>query len=181
MSKNEPNVIDLSRAEIEKRIAKSIAHLDAIEALLPGLVALTDDERRTSEGRFRTGEPAALAAVLDVADAYPGSFTVLADKDGGKDPKTFETDFLRDALVRTVALDKLATDLEALARDVRDTQLRIGGATRRTMLAAYEIAKPLAKHDDAVRTKLAVALDFYSAPARQGAKTRAEKKALPRS
>ena len=80
------------------------------------------------------------------------------------------------SVTRAAALDKLATELESLARDVRDSQLALGGTARRAVLAAYEIAKPLAKHDDAIRTKLAGALDFYSAPARQGAKTRAQKR-----
>jgi hypothetical protein len=45
------------------------------------------------------------------------------------------------------------------------------------VLAAYDLAKPIAKHDSAVQTKLAPALNFYAQPARQAAKTRAAKKA----
>jgi hypothetical protein len=177
MTKSDGTVATLSPAELEKRVQKAIEHLDAIEALFPSLVALTDEERRASDGRFRQGEAKVLQAVLDVADHTPGAFQVLADKDGGKDPKKFETDVLRDALLRSETLDTLANELETLARDVRDTQLALAGRARRIVLAAYEIAKPLAKHDAVVRTKLAGTIDFYSAPARLAAKTRAQRKA----
>jgi len=166
-------------ADLKKRIETAIGHVDAIESALPPLIALTDNERRTTDGRLRQGEAKALAAVVDVADSMPTAFTVLADKDGGVDPKRFETDRLRDALARADALDELATSLEELARDVRDSQLALGGDARSVILAAYEIAKPIAKHDDGVRAKLAPALNYYSAPARQAARTRAERRKTP--
>jgi hypothetical protein len=167
---------DMPLDELEKRVEKANALIDQIEAGLPGLVTLTDEERRTGDGGLRTGEAKALGAVLNVAEAYPASFAVLADHDGGVDPGAFETPLLRDQLERSAALDELATALELLARNVRDTQLVFGGRVRSVLLAAYEIAKPLAKHDDKARSKLAPALNFYAAPARRAAKTRAQKR-----
>jgi hypothetical protein len=162
-------------------VSNAEEEISQIEASFPPFIAITDEDRLSIAGRFRTGEATALESVLDVADAAPSSFSVLADKDGGKDPKVFETAFLRDGLRRSALLDKLATDLEALARDVRDTQLVLGSRVRDVVLAAYEIAKPLAKHDDVIRAKLAPTLNFYGAPARQGAKTRAQKRAAQKT
>jgi hypothetical protein len=176
MSTQTSHVANLTLRELKDRVKAAVGHLDAIEELIP-FTALTDDERR-SAARFRRGEEAALKSVLDVADHSPSPFAVLADKDGGQDPKTFETDHLRDTLRRASVLDALATDLEELAREVRDTQLALGGKARSVVLAAYEIAKVLAKHDEIIRAKLAPTIDFYASPARLGAKTRAQRRAV---
>src|SRR5262245_10672911 len=176
MSKTESTVANLSLQDLKDRVKRAATNLDAIEGLIP-CTSMTDDERR-SAARFRHGEAKILKCVLDVADHAPAPFAVLADKDGGEDPKTFETDHLRDTLHRAAILDALATDLEDLARDVRDTQLALGRRARGVVLAAYEIAKVLAKHDEVIRTKLAPAIDFYASPARQGAKTRARRRAV---
>lgn len=169
---------DLTAEQLAKRVERATEHLQNAADELGDLFTLTDAERRSSDGRLRDGEHVALSSVLDAADRRPSAFEVLADKDGGTNPAKFETVVLRDQLQRAVTLDELATALEDLARDVRDTQLVLGGGVRRVTLAAYEIAKPLAKHDEVVRSALAVATDFYAAPARLAAKTRAERKGL---
>jgi hypothetical protein len=175
-SKSVIAVQDLALDQLAKVLEKATALLDQMEAILPGLVTLTDEERRAGDGRLRAGEADALGCVLKVAEAYPSSFAVLADHDGGVDPATFETALLRDRLARAAAFDELATALEALASNVRDTQVVLGGRVRSVLLAAYEIAKPLAKHDDKARSMLAPIINFYGAPARRAAKTRAQKR-----
>lgn len=167
---------DLTAEQLTKRVARAAEHLQNADDELGDLFTLTDAERRSSDGRLREGEATALAAVLDAAERRPSAFDVLGNKDGGTNPAKFETVVLRDQLQRAVTLDGLATALEELARDVRDTQLVLGGDVRRVLLAAYEIAKPLAKHDEAVRSALAPATNFYATPARLAAKTRAERK-----
>ncbi len=157
------------------RAAVAAKHIQHGEDELEGLITLTEAERRSSDGRLRDGEAEALAAVLDATEKRPGAFDVLADKDGGVDPQAIETARPRDQLQRSLALDGLATQLEALARDVRDTQLVLGGNVRRVLLAAYQLAKSLAKHDPALRSALAPAMDFYAAPAKLAAKTRSER------
>jgi hypothetical protein len=135
MGKADAHVQDLSLDELARRVKQGTEDIDKIEGLFPGLATLPEDERRTSKGRFRHGEPQMLMKVLDVADYAPPAFGVLADKDGGKDPKKFETDYLRDALQRASVLDELATDLEELARNVRDTQLELASKPKEVVLA----------------------------------------------
>ncbi len=53
-------------------------------------------------------------------------------------------------------------------------RLLLGEAVSRPLLAAYEIAKPLAKLDAGARSKLAPAIDFSAAPAARAAKSPAE-------
>jgi hypothetical protein len=175
MSKKK-KIQEQTAAELEATLGRAQKALEGAAEELPGLMTLTLEERKASDGRFRDGEPRALEAVLDVAEAYPGSFAVLADRDGGVDPTVFETARLRDSLRSAELLGRFADALEALARDVRDTQLLLGEAVRRPLLAAYEIAKPLAKLDAGARSKLAPAIDFYAAPAARAAKSRAAKK-----
>jgi hypothetical protein len=151
-----------SSAEISKTVATAKTALAQVRESLPGLVTYRVEDRRTSVGRFREGEAAALEPVLDIAEAYPGAFTVLADADNGTDAATFETALLRERLQATGALADLAEILETLARDVRDTQLALGEAVRGPVLAAYEIARVLAKHDPKVKSTLARTLDFYA-------------------
>ena len=148
-----------------------------IDALLPGLVTMTDDDRRHSDGKLRDGEADALASVLDVADRYPQYFTVLADKDGGVDPRTFETALLRDHIARRKIFAALADTADALATPLTDTVLTLGEQVRPVLLAAYQIAKPIAGADDKVRSALAPALDFYGRIGRRSAETRTKKAA----
>lgn len=150
-----------------------------IAQLLPGLVTLTEDERRHSDGKTRAGEADALSSVADAADLRPQYFAPLAAKDGGTDPKQFETDLLRDHLVRRKILAELLTASEGLTTPISDTVLSLGEHVRPVLLAAYQIAKPLAAQDDALRTKLAPALDFYGRIGRRAAQTRQSKPVAP--
>jgi hypothetical protein len=175
MNKTQSSVANLSYSDLHDRAKAAEGHIDRIGELIP-LTTLTEDERRATP-KFRHGEADALSCVLDAADEVPASFAVLADKDGGVDAELFETDFLRGTLLRVALLDGLAGNLEDLARDLRDTQLVLGNKARTVVLAAYEIAKVLAKHDEAVRAKLAPAIDFYASPARHAARTRERMKA----
>ena len=167
---------DLPLDVLRANAAKAAALIQQARALLPGLFLLTDEDRRHSDGRLRDGEDKALLAVLDVADARPESFKVLADKDSGRDPKTFETALLRERLERRAALADLAAELAPFAQELGDTLLVLGSFARMPTLAAYGIAKPLAQYDAEVRTKLAPALSFYGNLAQRAAKARAAKK-----
>jgi hypothetical protein len=100
----------------------------------------------------------------------------LADKDGGIDPTTFETDLLRDHLERREILGRVLAAAEAVSSPLGDTVLTLGEQVRPVLLAAYKIAKPIADSDSKVRTRLAPALDFYGKIGRRGAETRAAKK-----
>ena len=60
------DVLTMPLDELKKRVDKVTALLAQAEELLPGLITLTHEDRRTTTGRFRSGEAAALRAELDV-------------------------------------------------------------------------------------------------------------------
>lgn len=155
------DLLEQTSTELKATVDRAMADVAAIKAGLGGMVSLTKEDRKT-QSRWRAGEPEALEAVLDVADANPAPFAVLANSDGGKNPSVFEIDLLRDRLRAAGALGELADALEGLARDVRDTQLQLGGEVRGPVLAAYEIAKVLARHDAKAKSALAKTIDFYA-------------------
>lgn len=161
-------------AEMEKLVEETIADLRRIRARFLGLASYTEEDRRTSTGKFRSGESAAIGSILDTVDLTPAHFAVLGDDDSGKDPDRFETELLRDRLARRDLLARVVAELDPLYTDLSDTVLNLGELTRVPALAAYEIAKPLAKRNQAIRNKLAAALAFYARFGRRGSKPTGE-------
>ena len=155
------DLLEQSSAELKATVESALSGISAIKAELGDTVSLTKEDRKAL-GRFRKGEPEALEGVLDVAVANPAPFTVLAASDSGQDASTFEADRLRDRLRAASLLGALADELEGIARDVRDTQLQLGADVRGPVLAAYEIAKLLARHDPTAKSLLASTIDFYA-------------------
>ena len=171
------SIFEMPLEVLEKNVAKFEALAAQMLELLPGATNLTDQERRESDGKFRVGEAAALASVLEAADARAELFSSLADKDGGHDPNSFETDFLREELVRIEVLGRAQAALERLntGAAVSDSILRMGEQVKPVLLAAYHLGKLNAQHDTTLRSKMAAALDFYSRIARKGIATRRER------
>lgn len=167
----------MSLAQLASAVAQVSTILSQLDQQLPGLIELTADARKHAGGRFRDGEAKALLAVLDVADQYPSFFQSLAADDEGNDPKTFEVSLLRDRLQRIAALQPLMEQFEARAQELADTVMYLGELTKPVMLAAYQLAKPQAKHDPRIQTLLAPAINFYAAIAKAAAATRKSKKA----
>lgn len=167
-----PDVLSLPLADLRKRAARAQQLIAQASALLPGLLELTSEARKHSVGRYRKGEADALLSVLDLADAKPALFESLADKDKGDDPQKFETDLLRDRLSRAAALAPIIDELDGLSEGISDTALFLSEQTKPVMLAAYEIAKPQAKHSSKIRSTVAPALNFYGKIAQTGLATR---------
>jgi hypothetical protein len=166
------SVFTMPLSTLEKNVAKIEHLLDEVSALLPGLVAMTDEEVRQSDGKFKHGEADALASVLDAADARPAVFEALAAKDGGKDPNKLETGLLRERLERIALLTRVQAALAKV--DVSHSILHEGEDVKPVLLAGYHIGKVNAPHDDLVATKMQPALNFYSRISRKSAKTRTE-------
>jgi hypothetical protein len=156
------DLLDQTSAELKATVDEAMTAVAAIKAGLGATVSLTKEDRKGSLGRFRDGEPDALEGALDVAEANPAAFKGLASSDGGNDPAVFETELLRDRLRAASLLGALATEFESVARNIRDTQLQLGAEVRGPVLAAYEIAKVLARHDPKAKSTLAKAIDFYA-------------------
>jgi hypothetical protein len=161
--------------EMQALAKKAKASIEYTRGLFPKLLTLTEDERRTSNGKLREDEEKALRAVLEVAKSYPQYFTVLADLDHGDDPTVFEHQLLVDRIERRAALVEVATTLEELLGQFTDTILRIGELVREPCLEAYRIAKPISQRDAKVRALLAPALDFYGQLGKKAQKTKQEK------
>jgi hypothetical protein len=169
------SIFEMPLEVLQKHVAKFEALAAEMAELLPGAANLTEQERRETDGKFRSGEAAALGSVLDAADARAELFSSLADKDGGHDPSSFETDFLREELARIELLGRAQTALETL--NVSDSILRMGEQVKPVLLAAYHLGKLNAQHDAAVRSRMAAALDYYSRIARKSAATKKERTA----
>src|SRR5262245_14986631 len=96
----------LSLDELQKRVNKAKALLAEVEALFPGAMTMTAEDRRHSDGRLRVGESETLRTVLAAVDSAPQFFVSLADRDDGHDPKRFETQLLRERLSRRDLLNE---------------------------------------------------------------------------
>jgi hypothetical protein len=177
MSKKPPDeVLTMPLDELKKRIEKALALVAQIDELFPGLIELTDEARRHTNGRYRNGEAEALESLVDLAEKKPALFESLANADEGHDPKRFEHELLRDRLERAILLGPLVTALLDLASSAADTRLYFGELTRPVLLAMYEITKPHAKRDPSIASICKRALDFFSAIARTAAATRKRNK-----
>jgi len=158
--------------ELNRRAAKARTLLAEIRALFPEAHGLAKDDRRLSQGKMGADEAEALRGVVDAMELSPGVFDSLADEDEGHDPTKLETALLRDRLDRHGIYSSLATEVEEVASVLSDTALAMGALVKPVALAGYEIAKPISKRNDAVRGKIAKALNFYGGRALAAAATR---------
>jgi hypothetical protein len=176
MTKKTDDVFTMPLTTLDKSIAATLAAIEKVDSELPGLIALTAEERKSSQGRFRAGEANALLGVLDAAQARPELFASLSDRDFGQDPDSFEVDLLRDRLQRVAKLGKIAEALDALNARIADSVLHLSDETRPVMLDAYAIAKSVAKTDAKLRSQIAGAVDFFGKIGQAAAETRRKKK-----
>ncbi|MFO0662239.1 MAG: hypothetical protein U0165_20775 [Polyangiaceae bacterium] len=160
----------MSRDDFFAKVGELEQLASSVDQALQGFVSLTDEERVHTRGRFLSGESQALWAILSVAKFHPEAFRVLADKDNGDDPSIFETDLLAERLEMRNALASISNLFASASQRIADTVLHLGEQTKPVLLTAYDIAKPLAKHDREVRDLLSPALSFYARPNRKGAK-----------
>ncbi len=162
-----PSVFDLPLAELERRVEKVQALLSEAQALLPGLRTLTEEDRRHSNGRLRAGEGAILERVLDAVRAQPSYFVSLADEDEGHDPTRLEVELIADRLARRNLLAQLQGQFAAVEQPLSDTVLHLGEQTRTVLLAAYRIARTLARSDHKLRDLIAPVIDYYGSMVRR--------------
>lgn len=167
---------ELSIEELRQRAVRAKALINELQHLFPDRRRYTEDQRRSSQGRLREGEAEMLGTVIDVVEYAPHYFASLADQDEGQDPHRLESSLLRDRLERRVIMGEIADALEPVARDLGDTAFYYGDLVRPVILSAYRIAKPISKSDIGVANRLAKVIDFYTAPARAAALTRANDK-----
>lgn len=165
------SVLDMPLDELESRVGQAGTLMKQAFALFPGLLVLTDEERRYSNGRFRNGEGQMYLTILAVMEAFPTFFEGLADLDQGVDPTKVETPLLRDRLQRAEILARLLDPAGQLG-GMSDTVLHLRSLVRDPVKEAYGIAKSMAKTNPKLKSMLAPVIDFYAAIARAAAESR---------
>jgi len=170
-------IAGLPVAALQARQKRIVALLDQIDAEMADGVEYDDEARGRSQRLRGQAEKAALGSVLDYAEKREESFIGLADRDDGHDPEKFETGLLRDRLEGAFILSQIVERVDATRLRVADSALHLTALVKPTVLAAYEIAKPLAKVDKKHGQKLNGARNYYGGIARAGAKTRKQNSA----
>ena len=165
------SVFDMPLSELETRVTQASGLMQQALALFPGLIVKTDDERKHSNGRIRTGEGEKHLIIVSVMEAFPSYFEGLADLDQGLDPSVVETPLMRDRIQRAEILARLG-DVAGKFDAMSDTVLHLRELVREPIREAYGIAKAMAKANQALRSMLAPVIDFYAAMAKASAASR---------
>jgi hypothetical protein len=173
------DLVDLPLAQIASAAQQGVADLEALRALLPNPTRLTTADRKVIAGRLRDGESAVLQIVADVAamPAYAPLLTSLANLDFGDDPNAFEPEVLKERLEKVDALSPLADALTSLAQDLSDSVLDLQALARQPLLNAYTILKTVAATNPTLKALLKDVINFYTAAATAGVKTKKAKAA----
>lgn len=161
------SVFEMPLAELTRRVEQAEALVAQAQALLPGLRTLTEDDRRHSIGRFRSGETEVLQRVIDAIRAHPAYFASLADEDEGHDPSQLEVELIADRLARRDLLARLQISFTSLEQPLSDSVMHLGEQTRGVLLAAYRIGRTMARTDRKLRDLIAPVIDFYGALVRR--------------
>ena len=164
-------VFDMPLDELERRVVQAHGFMQQAVALFPGLSVMTDEERKYSNGRIRTGEGPQFLTLIAIMEAFPRFFEGLADLDQGIDPTQVETALMRDRVQRAEILAKLLDDAAKFGA-LSDTVLHLRELVRDPMKEAYAIAKVMAKSNDQLKSMLATVINFYAAMAKAAAATR---------
>jgi hypothetical protein len=165
-SKNS-SVFEMPLSELERRAQKVDALITEAQSLLPGLRTMTEDDRRHSSGKLRAGESAVFQYVIAAIRAQPSYFASLADEDEGEDPSRLEVDLIADRLSRRDLLAQVQTKFASLEQPLADSVLHLGEQTRTVLLAAYRIARTLARSDRKLRDLIAPVIDYYGSMVRR--------------
>jgi hypothetical protein len=153
--------VPASATQIVNELKELTAASIELRRRVPSVRALSKDDRQASSGKFRFGEAAVLEKVLDLVDARPALFSVLASRDGGANPNVVETTAARDALARKVAADEAVAAAELYVKALRDYALVAGEEVRELTAPAYAIIRTNAKVDAELRDAAAVPMAFY--------------------
>ena len=167
-------VVTLSPDALVTRIAQLRAMSNQTAVMLPGLQALPEGERKALGAYLREGESAAITAVFQTVEVRADLRSVIARKGGEATEGAVDIAALGGQVAKANALDELAAHYKALAQRCADTAMVLRAEARDVASDAYEILRPFARHDPAIRTALQPAIDFYAKIGRKGARTRAK-------
>ena len=164
-------VFDMPLDELERRVVQAHGLMEQAVALFPGLFVMTDEERKYSNGRIRTGEGPQFLTLIAIMEAFPKFFEGLADLDQGVDPTQVETALMRDRVQRAEILASLLDDAAKLGA-LSDTVMHLRELVRDPMKEAYAISKVMAKSTEKLKSMLAPVINFYAAMAKAAAAAR---------
>ena len=154
---------------LEQRVALSLGYIQALSALWPDLVALTDDQRRASNGRLASRYVGALETLFTVASTppYAPAFALLGNTEGKVDGGTFDPAALLDEIQGIAALRKVSIAVKKLDALIDDDLMHRGEKVVEPGLAALDLARSLARSNAHFRAKIATSLnEFKSMTAR---------------
>jgi hypothetical protein len=184
-SQTTPKSIDeLSQDEVDAVFQQTMHHLDAIDALWPGLVNLDKAARRTSIGRnlalFGAAFRDLFGLLIKNGKETPlgQHFHVLGQEDFGDDPTKFEPALLLRRLHRADLEQQVQDRLSKQARHFGDDAIFTGEHVVMPGLKALDLARSLARSNKDLRSALAPVLDAVSKltqRARAGAEAAREK------
>ncbi|APR83977.1 Hypothetical protein A7982_09326 [Minicystis rosea] len=174
----------LTKAEIDERKALTLHHLEEARKLWPGLLHMSEAERKQSPGKVLSvfAKPLGLLfAVLtpkkgEERSALAKAFDVLGEKDGGQDPERFETELLDTRLHRAEAQQEIVDALDALSRHMADDILDTGEKIMGPGLLALQLARTVAEASPAHASVLAPVLDAFRGLTKQARKAREQKR-----
>jgi hypothetical protein len=115
-----------------------------------------------------------LFGVLRAQPQLAKAFDVLGDQDEGHDPEHFEAELLERRLARVQVQQKIADELEDLARHLDDDVLATGQSIVGPGLLALDLARTLSKGSLTFRSALAPVLDAFRELTKRARKGRAE-------
>jgi hypothetical protein len=165
------SVFDMPLDELERRVVQARAFMQQAFDLFPGLLVMTDEERKSSNGRIRKGEGPMQLVVISVMEAFPAFFEALADLDQGIDPTKVETALMRDRVQRAEILAQLIDSADKFG-GMSDTVMHLRALVRDPIKEAYGISKAMAKTNERLKSMVAPVINFYAAIARAAAATR---------
>jgi hypothetical protein len=164
-SPNWSSVFDMPLDELERRVVQAHGFMQQVVDLFPGLFVMTDEARKYSNGRIRTGEGPQFLTLIAIMEAFPKFFEGLADLDEGVDPTKVETPLMRDRVQRAEILAKLL-DTAAKFGGISDTVLHLRELVRDPMKEAYGISKSMSRTNEALKMMLVPVINFYAAMAK---------------
>ena len=182
------DIDDLTEAEIAARFTETTHHIDAINALWPGLKRLEETERTTSGGRNLGVFAPSLRLLFQLLAPVGGKqtdlarhFDALGDSDHGDDPEKFEPELLSRRIVRVEHEQKIQAALNELQRHFADDVLHTANTVMEPGLLALAMARVLSATNKGFKSTLAPVIDKLrdmTKAARAGAaEARAKKKA----
>jgi hypothetical protein len=146
-------------------LTKARTLLDALQAALPEMIRLTDEQRAASSGRLAQRYETTLRPLFGVTakPRYRPAFSLLVMNDGTGAKVPYDPERAQAHLERAAGMRAMAASFRAIAEVMDDDALHHGALAVDAGLAALKIARSTADNNPAFRAEVAHVLnDFKS-------------------